>query len=304
MDSKSLSAATTQSSNQLARIHGIWGIGQIARKENKDYANDLSSLLEDSDHEIVTQAVKILGDIRHNETAASLIPLLDHASLRVQMHTAEALGRMGYRPAFSPLLSMLDKNNDQDLWLRHAGMIALSRLDEEEALAGLNTHTSKAVRVAAVVALRRMQSPQISVFLNDPEEFIVTEAARGINDDMGIEEALPELAKLLTTTSFQNEALLRRAINANLRVGKQENVDILIAFINQGTAPSEMKGEALQALSTWGKPSPLDRVDGRYLGPSEKDDSYMKQQLAPTVLALLRCRKTWSSSSQPERQED
>ncbi len=75
------------------------------------------------------------------------------------------------------------------------------------------------MRIGAVVALRRLRDPGIAVFLNDKDEFIVTEAARAINDDLSIEKALPALGNLARATKFTNEALLRRAINANLRVG-------------------------------------------------------------------------------------
>ena len=81
-----------------------------------------------------------------------------------------------------------------------------------------------------MVALRRMSNPGIASFLNDADEFIVTEAARAINDDLSIKDALPALGNLLKTTSFTNEALIRRAINANLRVGTDEAMQNLIDY--------------------------------------------------------------------------
>ncbi len=284
---KTLLSATVQLDNQLARVHGIWGVGQMARKGRSEYAEELIPLLKDPDSEIITQAAKTLGDVRYQEGAEHILPLLDHTSLRVQLHAAEALGRMAYQPALDPLLAMLEKNNDQDLWLRHAGMVALSRLGDDASLEALNTHPSKALRIAAVVALRRMKSPRIAVFLEDSDEFIVTEAARGINDDLSIPNALPSLARVLSEPRFQVEPLLRRAINANLRVGKQENIDMLISYIQQDSAPAAMKGEALQTLSTWGKPSVFDRVDGRYRGSLKRDDAYLKEKLGPVLTKLL-----------------
>ena len=274
--------------DQLARIHGIWGIGQIARKEDKKYAESLLSLLNDQDPEIVTQAAKTLGDIRYQESADQIVPLLEHNSIRVQMHAIEALGRLSHRPAFDALVSVLEQNNDQDIWLRHAGMIALARLGDEDALASLTTHSSKSVRIAAVVALRRMKSPAISRFLSDQHEEVVTEAARGINDDLGIEQALPALASVLAESPFRNEALIRRAINANQRLGQEQNISTLVAYAQQESAPAEMRGEALQVLSTWASPSAFDRVDGRYLGTEPRDDSQVKQQLGAVMAALLK----------------
>ena len=117
-----------------------------------------------------------------------------------------------------------------------------------------------------------MKSEGVAIFLQDEDEYIVTEAARAINDDFSIEGALPALAQVLKENRFQNEALIRRAINANLRVGEAENLQILIDYATKKTAPPAMRAEALAALSTWAKPSELDRVDGRYRGKIERDD--------------------------------
>ena len=74
---------------------------------------------------------------------------------------------------------MLEANNDDDTYLRQAGAIALSRIGKSEPIVALTSHPSRAVRIAAVVALRRMNDPGIAKFLTDSDEFIVTEAARG-----------------------------------------------------------------------------------------------------------------------------
>ncbi len=279
--------AATKGSHQLARIHGIWGIGQLARTNPGRYAEALPELLSDSDPEIVTQAAKMLGDVRYEPAASQLIPLLRHASLRVQLHACEALGRIADPTAFDPIVDMIRTNNDKDKWLRHAAMIALGRIGNESALAKLSEDPSRSVRMAAVVALRRMQSPAIRQFLNDEDEGIVTEAARGINDDFSIEAALPDLAKLLARPRFENEMLLRRVIGANGRVGDAASIERLAAFAADKTAPAAMRAEALAVLGTWAKPSVLDRVDGRYRGAVERDAAPARAALAPLLDPLL-----------------
>ena len=114
---------------------------------------------------------------------------------------------------------MLADNNDSDVNLRHAGSLALSRIGDAAAVAALSSHGSRAVRIAAIVALRRMRHPDVARFLADADEQVVTEAARAINDDGAIEAALPALARVLEERRFTGEPLLRRAINANLRLG-------------------------------------------------------------------------------------
>lgn len=265
-----LLAATEQTGHQLARIHGIWGIAQLARKKNS-YAKSLLPLLEDSDPEIVAQASKMLGDVRYAEANDTFIALLKHESIRVRFFAMEALGRTAEKKAFTPILALLEENNDEDAWLRHGGVIALARIGNSKGLIDLCSHASKAVRTAAVVALRRMKDPGIACFLQDQDEFIVTETARAINDDFSIPEALPYLANLIRETSFNNEALLRRVINANLRVGKNQNLDNLAAYATKESASPAMRAEAIASLSTWAKPSVLDRVDGRYRGEVNRD---------------------------------
>ncbi len=281
-----LNQAVAQTTYQMARIHGIWGISQMARTQKLAYVEALIPFLTDDDPEIVTQAAKMLGDVRFQQAGDMLIPLLEHPSPRVQMHVIEALGRLQHNAAFQPLVDAVAKNNNQDLWLRHASMIALSRLSTSEALIGLRKHNSEAVRIAAVVALRRLENAGVATFLDD-NEFIATEAARAINDDFSIESALPQLARYLNSNVFQNEAFVRRAINANLRVGEQENLDILIRYAGNSEAPASMRAEAIAALGTWANPSPLDRVDGRYRGEIERNPAQVVAAFQPVINDLL-----------------
>ncbi|WP_114750459.1 HEAT repeat domain-containing protein [Pleomorphovibrio marinus] len=257
--------------NQLARIHAIWGISQMARKEDMQVAKELLPFLKDQDPEIRAQAAKWIGDVKYADGSDALLPLLKDENSRVKFFAAEALGRVAYSPAIPYLVEMLEENNGEDLYLRHAGSLALARIGEETPLAALVNHRSKAVRVAAVVALRRMKSPTISKFLLDQDPYIVAEAARGINDDTSIPEALGDLGALLAEDRFKEEPIIRRAINANLRLGTQEALDQLLAYISNGNAPAAMRAEAIAALSTWTKPSVLDRVDGWYRGEIERE---------------------------------
>lgn len=275
--------ALQQTDHQLARVHAIWGISQLGR-QHKKYAAVLLPVLKDNDPEIRAQAAKWLGDIKYNEAGAALVPLLQDTSSRVRFFAAEALGRIKYEAAVQPIIAFLEHNNDEDAYLRHAGSLALARIGKAAPVIALSSSPSRALRIAAVVTLRRMSHPGIANFLNDADEFVVTEAARGINDDLQIKEALPALANLLNTTRFTNEALIRRAINACLRVGSSAN---LISYSLKEGAPAKMRAEAIDALSVWAKPSVLDRVDGRLRGPLERDPAPMILTSADAFTGLL-----------------
>ncbi|TDN95073.1 putative membrane-bound dehydrogenase-like protein [Salegentibacter sp. 24] len=275
-----------QQDHQLARIHGIWGISQLARKEKK-YAQLLIPLLKDSDPEIRAQAAKWIGDIRYKEAGNQLMPLLKDSHSRARFFAAEALGRIAYDPAIQPIISLLEANNDKDEYIRHAASLALARIGNATPIIDLSDHSSPAVRMGAVLALRRLRHPQITEFLDDGDEYIVTEAARAINDDYSIEQALPALGNVLITTEFTNEPLIRRSINANLRVGSPKAMQNLIRFAQKKSAPLAMRIEALKALSTWPNPSVLDRVDGRYRGVIERDPTLVREEAAVPLIQLL-----------------
>ena len=283
--------AVEQTQNQLARIHGIWGVGQLMRIDQGN-ATTLMSLLNDKDTEIIAQAAKMLGDARIINAGSALVPLLKNTNPRVRFYAAEALGRIAYTDAVTPLIEMIGANNDEDLYLRHAGVLALSRIGKVEPIVSLANNPSKALRTAAVLVLRRLRNENVAIFLNDKDEYIVAEAARAINDDLSIVAALPALAATLKETRFTSEVIVRRAINAALRVGGEKELQLLLDFARRTDLKEEIKAEALAALGTWASPSYTDRVDGRYRGKIERDPAAVKAKVLPYINEFLKEKST------------
>ncbi|MEX1240190.1 MAG: HEAT repeat domain-containing protein [Cyclobacteriaceae bacterium] len=275
-----------QRDHQLARVHAVWGISQFARQQEQ-HARLLVPFLKDNDPEIRAQAAKWLGDVRCKQAGEALIPLLKDEYARARFFAAEALGRIRYEPAVAPVIDMLRENNDEDAYLRHAGSLALARIGKAEPIVALASDPSRGLRIAAVVALRRMRSPGVSAFLKDEDEYIVTEAARAINDDLSIAEALPALGDVLKDNRFGNEALIRRAISANLRVGNEQSMQNLLDYAVRTGRPLEMRTEAIDALSTWAKPSVLDRVDGRFRGEVTRDSGPVRKNARAPLIQLM-----------------
>lgn len=273
-------------SSQLGKIHAIWGLGQLARRGEK-VEEILFSCLSNEDAEIVAQAAKTIGDARLKNATDKLLALLTSTNPRIQFYAAEALGRIGSKKATESIVQMLEKNDDNDIYLRHAGVLALSRIGAEEAAVALATHALKSMRTAGVLVLRRLKSPKISAFLSDNDEYIVTEAARAIHDDTSIPSALPALARILNEKKYASEPLLRRAISAALRVGGEEELRSLIAFVQRESLSESVKAEAIAALGTWANPSVLDRVDGRYRGIVHRDEQWVRSQIIPIIPTLL-----------------
>ena len=248
---------------QLARIHALWGLGQMGVTE------ELKLPFSDSDREIRAQAAKVAGDLRWMPAAESLVALLGDSEPRVSYQAANALGKLGYREALPDVIALIAKNGGADPFLRHAGVMAMVGTAEAAGLAQLSSHSAPSVRLAAVVALRRVQRPEIQVYLNDSDLEVVREAARGIHDDFSIPEAMPALAKLLGLSRFENdEAISRRAISSNMRLGKQEHADRLVKFAGDPGQSERLRVEALEALAAWDQTPFVDRVVGRVRMPS------------------------------------
>src|SRR5205085_3538256 len=101
-----------------------------------------------------------------------------------------------------------------------------------------------AVRMAVALVLRRLHSPAVGQFLNDPDPRIVLEAARAINDEP-IEPAMPALAALVASPKGFSEHVLARAVNANYRLGTREAAEALVALAKRDDAPEKYRVDAL-----------------------------------------------------------
>jgi quinoprotein glucose dehydrogenase len=245
----------------LARLHAIWGLGQISRKEPIARAV-LVPLLSDRDGEVRAQAAKVAGEDRVAEALGKLLPLLKDGSSRVRFFAALALGRLGRSEAVEPVLQMLRENDDKDPYLRHAGVMALARIHDEAKLNVAAGDNASAVRTGVLLAWRRLHNPAVARFLNDVDPKLVVEAARAIND-VPIPQAMPQLAALLNRPS-DSDPLVRRELNANFRLGKLGNARAVAAFAARANVSDALRVEALRELGQWAKPGQRDRLTGLY----------------------------------------
>lgn len=285
-ESEALLSAAAQGENQLARIHGIWGVGQLARA-GRCAPERLLPLAEDGDPEIRAQLARVWGDLRYAPVAGLLEDWLGGGPMRIQLLATEALGRIGAADAFGSIVEMLERHEDKDVYLRHAGAVALARIDDGARLAALAEHPSRAVRIAAVVALKRLEHPGVVAFLSDADSFVVENAARAIGDDAFIEEGLPALAELLGETPFDAEPLVRRMVNANLYSGRAEDALRLARFAAETENAAAMRIEAIDTLSVWPDASVYDRVTGMVRDVPQNQEVHAQAALASVYDTLL-----------------
>ncbi len=286
---KALARSAGPGEKTLPRLHAIWGLGQAGRTirdgRRTSQWSALAPLLADPDPEVRAQAAKVVGEAKEPKSFEALIGLLDDASPRVRFFAAIALAKLGRSDAAGPLFELLRANADNDPYLRHAGVMGLIGSGKSDTWTKAARDESPAVRMGALLAMRRHQDPAITGFLSDPDPRIVLEAARAIND-VPITTALSGLAEV-RLTSGASLPLLRRVLNANFRLGRAEHAAVLADSAVRSDLPAAARVLALQMLATWKKPSGRDQVMGLWRPIPPRPAQPAADALQPKVAALL-----------------
>ncbi len=283
---KLLAQTARSHDSKLARLHALWGLWQLCLDHVPGASGPILPLLKDRDPEIRAQAAKILGDLRLAEAFAGLMPLLDDPEPRARFFAGIALGRLHRSEAVPGLLNLARANGGKDVYLRHAAVMGLSGIGDASLLLGAASDPSPAVRMAVLLALRRLERAEVSLFLKDSDPLLVVEAARAIND-VPISGGMSELAALKLAAAASPD-LQRRVVNANLRHGLRVNADRLAALAVDESQPNSVRVEALEALSHWEHPSGRDRITGNWrptAGPREVN--HARDALRARIAALL-----------------
>ncbi len=295
--------ASNPDANPFARRHAVWGLGQLAASHLKSAAihTTLASLARDSDSEIRAQSVKLLGELHLTKVVGTpqgekitsipgteiLIAALKDENNRVKFFAAQSLGKLKVASAAPALLAALRESADKDEYLRHALVMGLVGGNNVAALATAITDESRSVRLGVLLAFRRLGSVEAEKFLADSDPMIVREAAIAIND-APINEALPELAALITKPSTDDYVMLR-VINAHFRLGKPENAAAIAAYAARADTAALLRAEAVAQLALWPQPPQRDRLVGIYrpLPDKTRDATVAVNALTPILPALL-----------------
>ncbi len=203
-----LLAAAKNIDQRHARLHGIWGLGILGRKDGAA-CDDLVSLLADGSADVRGNAAKVLGDCRRTQARAALLPLLEDSNSRVRFEAAIALGRLGAEggdQTVPALIALLRDNDDRDPYLRHAAVVGLAGIGDKARLLAALTSESLAVRHGLLLALRQLRATECAILLDAPEAMLRAEAARAIYDGE-IDAALPALAATLGKDAAREPAV-------------------------------------------------------------------------------------------------
>jgi quinoprotein glucose dehydrogenase len=250
---------------RLPRLHGIWGLGVLGRKDPKAL-DAVGALLDDGDADVRAMAARVLGDARIAKAAKGLTKALQDVNSRVKKEAALALARIGEpagEAAAKALLALLRHNDDRDHVLRHAAVFALANVAPRAMLLEARTDASLAVRLGVLLALGRRKDAEVAFFLHAAEATMRQEAARAIYEEP-IPEAMPALAKLCYDDAPDTEAIDWRAINCNRMLGETENGEALVHLACLADHPAKTRIEAIEVLAEWQAPHGQDRVGGNW----------------------------------------
>ncbi|MGV3661973.1 MAG: PVC-type heme-binding CxxCH protein [Prosthecobacter sp.] len=265
------------------RLHGVWGLGQIARQtqgHDMAVATALQGLSFDAAPEIRANAARTLGDVKGPAVRARLLEMLKDDSTRVRSLAAIGLSRVCQAggkdlEAVTALYEMGAANGQGgdsstvDPVLRHACLSALSVLSTEDMAQAVPFpgETGREARMLSLLLLRRHGSAALIRFLSDPDPQFRVEAARAIYDTSALDgEAGRHLAALGSSpvAATLPPTVQRRIVAANYRLGTPENAQRLLTMAGTGALDMATREAALHALRLWEKAITTDPVLGGY----------------------------------------
>ena len=243
---------------RLARLHALWGLGQLQTVE------PLLELVRDTDPEMRANAARTLGDLRVTAARTALLGLLNDEAPRVRALAAIALGRIGETGDADLIKALYGAGvTPVDVTLRHAQLSALDRIGTVEAAATRAQSADKEQRLLAVLCLRRKASQQLTAFLSDADPQVRHETVRAIYDTAALDSAAGAALAALDPRDMP-EALQRRVVAANYRLGRPEHARRLVELASHPALPVPVREFAMHGVQMWSAAIDTDPVLGHY----------------------------------------
>jgi len=282
-------AATEATEPLTTRLHGVWGLGNLARlKADVKSSMLLAILCTDSDATVRGQAVKALGDSGDKGSILAATALLKDPDLRTRMLAAIATGKLGTKTQVPALMALVAENDDKDEYLRHGAIQGMILIGDADAVFAFAEDKSPAVRRAVVLALRRFSDARIGHFLKDADLSIAVEAVQAINDAY-IEGARGDLAAATHLLGKSTWPVDMRILNAMIRAGGDENARRLIKVASDASLSEDARTEALWLLGRFEKSPPTDPTTGMYrpIEGQKELAKVIREEIRAALLPLL-----------------
>jgi len=260
--------ASLEGKTELARLHALWGLGQLYREGRKASADAIVAALSADNPEVRANAARVSGDSMVLESREALLKALADDSSRVVSLSAIALGRVapkGDPEAVKALFALAAKNQGKEfeVTIRHSLLSALDRVAADDQLAAFAKSESVEQRLLCVLVLRRRASPELAQFLSDSSQTVRSEAVLAIYDTSALDGPAGQLLleQDLEDLPFHHQV---RVVGACYRKGALESAVKLAEFVADEKLSTELRAFALKALARWAVPLDTDPVLGHY----------------------------------------
>ena len=283
-----LTRALSQNDNELARLHGLWGLGQLSRKDSSVNSH-LSAFAKDKNWRVRAQLAKVLGESKDSKAYPLVETMLSDSNARVQFFAATALGKLGAGKSVEALIQLAEKNADKDVYLRHSVVAGLIFSNDADKIYTYIKSESAAVRRVVLLSLARLKDIRITELLGDAETSIVQEAVRAVDRAKShkmIEQGALVLARYAKGKPEISAADQERVIQWNFRKGGVDSAKRLIDFALNNEAESRLRQIALNDLGRWNEKMTVDPVVGQIREVNE-DRGEIKELTVAALKTLM-----------------
>ena len=276
--------SVNESSELMSKLHSLWGIEQLLRQGESGsdkFESNLSNWLASDNPFVVREAIRLTASY-FPQFREKLELLCGHKNGKVRYEAAYGLGEIGVETSADAITKLLVANNDKDPIVRHGAIMAIRGIAIKEHEKGESAfidsfvnHDSPAVRISAVVALRKQFEFNalnvrdntyvirlLAKLVGDADDKIALEAARAVHD-LQMDDGMEPLAMLVGKPGLSDH-MIRRAISANNRIGDKDSANRLAKFAAEGKYGKDRKLDALRLLGEWESPDPHDPVNNSY----------------------------------------
>ncbi|MDD7985021.1 HEAT repeat domain-containing protein [Lentisphaera marina] len=264
-DAKAFVKGLQQTENELARLHSVWGLGQLSRKD-KSFNKQLLKFCDDRNWRVRAQIAKVLGESKDSEVEQALMTLLKDKNARVQFYAATALGKVAKNAnAIQALISLAKEN--KDVYLRHSIVAGLVYSSSADLIAQYIADASPAVRCVVLLALSRLGDERVIKFLEDADDSLFKEAVIAIdrmdNHQLAMLKAPQALQRFTAGESTIGDTLIERVLQWNYRRGDANAADSVRKIVYNTDLSDHIRQVALQDLIRWQEKAPMDPIIGQ-----------------------------------------
>ncbi len=270
----------------LSRVHGLWGLLQL---EHRDPVL-LAALCADADDEMRAQTARWAGELNF-DPENRVVALLRDESPRVRLMASIACGKLKSRKALDGLVDLIVAADNEIPILRHGGVVGLVGVATRKQLAAFQGHSSTAMRIAAVLALRRLGAiEELRAFVSDSSGQVMSDAVTAIYDDATPKTFADHPDALATVAAALDPGhpapVNVRAIAANRRVGSAAAARRIATFLASPKLNRILRIEALYALESWPDAATLDPMDGRHFPVTAGDPGALATAIGSEIWSL------------------